>query len=59
MMVLMSVFVVYHIVVYSYTDISKIIMLAIFVPVVLVLLFTNMGLFLSIPLSDIFSNLGS
>jgi hypothetical protein len=56
-MSLMSLFIVYHIVFYSYTNTAKIITLAIFVPVVLVLIFTNFALFQSIPLAVIFSGM--
>jgi hypothetical protein len=55
-MVLMSIFIVYHIVFYSYTFFSKIITLCIFVPVVGILLFTNFALFRQIPLADLVSN---
>jgi hypothetical protein len=54
---LMSIFVIYHIVFYSYTNISKIIMLAIFVPVTGVLLLTNFAIFQQIQLQEIFSML--
>lgn len=56
-MALMSVFIVFHIVFYSYTFVSKILMLAIFVPVVGILLFTNLVLFTSLPLERIFGGL--
>lgn len=56
-MFLMSIFIVFHIVFYSYTQISKIITLVIFVPVSAVLLFTNLALFFSIPLENVFSDI--
>lgn len=56
-MFLMSIFVVFHIVFYSYTFASKILMLAIFVPVAGVLLFTNFVLFNSLPLNRIFAGM--
>jgi len=56
-MFLMSIFIVFHIVFYSYTFASKILMLAIFVPVVGVLLFTNLLLFSTLPLDRIFSGM--
>ncbi|EKD58666.1 MAG: hypothetical protein ACD_56C00075G0002, partial [uncultured bacterium] len=49
-MFLMSIFIVFHIVFYSYTVASKILTLMIFVPVVGVLLFTNFVLFSALPL---------
>ncbi|EKE25386.1 MAG: hypothetical protein ACD_5C00180G0002 [uncultured bacterium] len=56
-MALMSVFIIFHIVFYSYTFVSKILMLLIFVPVVGVLLFTNLVLFSALPLERVFSGL--
>lgn len=53
-MFLMSVFIVYHIVFYSYSMFSKLITLLIFVPVVGVLLFSNFVLFSQIPLQSMF-----
>ena len=50
---LMSVFVIFHIVYYSYSVFSKLVMLAIFIPVAGVLLFTNLILFMQIPLSNL------
>ena len=52
-MVLMCVFIVFHIVFYAYRATSKIITLLIFVPVAAVLLFTNIVLFFNIPLNNI------
>jgi len=52
-MLLMCVFVIFHIVFYSYSAVSKVITLMIFVPVAAILLFTNMVLFFKIPLQDI------
>jgi hypothetical protein len=57
MMLLMSLFIVYHIVAYSYTHISRVITLAIFLPVVGVLLFVNLVSFWSIPLENILSKI--
>jgi hypothetical protein len=56
-MLLMSLFVVFHIVFYAYSFVSKIAMLAIFVPVVSVLLFTNLLLFSVLPLERIFASM--
>jgi len=52
---LMGVFIVFHIIFYSYSVFSRLVMLAIFVPVALVLLFTNLILFRQIPLENLFS----
>jgi len=52
-MLLMSAFVIFHIVFYSYNAFSKLVMLSIFVPVAAVLLFTNFILFMQIPLSEV------
>lgn len=49
-MLLMSVFVIFHIVFYSYNPFSRLVMLGIFVPVAGVLLLTNFVLFNQIPL---------
>ncbi len=57
MMVLMSGFVIFHIIYYSYDRISKVITLAIFVPVVALLLFTNLISFFAISWDNIFSGL--
>jgi hypothetical protein len=54
---LMSIFIIFHIVFYSYSAASKLLMLLIFVPVVGVLLFTNFVLFSSIDLENIFSGM--
>ena len=56
-MFLMGIFIIFHVVFYSYSTTSKLAMLAIFIPVAGVLLFTNLVLFTSIPLSQIFGNL--
>jgi hypothetical protein len=56
-MSLMSLFIVFHIVFYSYTTFSKLITLAIFVPVVGVLLVTNYVLFNSLNLVQIFAGM--
>ena len=56
-MFLMSLFIIFHIVFYSYTTISKIITLLIFVPVAAVLLFTNLVLFSALPLDRFFSGI--
>ncbi|MDD5396922.1 MAG: hypothetical protein PHW24_02570 [Candidatus Moranbacteria bacterium] len=56
-MFLMSIFIIYHIVFYSYSTPSKLITLLIFIPVAGVLLFTNAVLFSSINLENIFSGL--
>jgi hypothetical protein len=56
-MFLMSVFIIFHIVFYSYSAFSKLVTLLVFIPVAGVLLFTNFILFMSIPLDRIFSNL--
>jgi hypothetical protein len=56
-MFLMSAFIIYHIVFYSYDATAKIIMLLIFIPVVGVLLFTNFVLFSSISLQNIFAGM--
>jgi hypothetical protein len=56
-MLIMSIFIIYHVFVYSYTQLSKMVTLMIFVPVVGVLLFTNLLLFLQIPLRDMFSSM--
>ena len=52
-MLLMCIFVIFHIVFYAYSAASKIITLLIFVPVAAILLFTNAVLFFNIPLQDI------
>ena len=57
MMTLMSVFIIFHIVFYSYTSASKMAALTIFVPVAGVLLFTNFVLFASLPLDKIFAGM--
>ena len=51
-MFLMSIFIIFHIVFYSYTFSSKILMLSIFVSVAGVLLFTNLVLFSAIDLDN-------
>ena len=56
-MFLMSIFIIFHIVFYSYSTASKLLTLLIFVPVAGVLLFTNLTLFSSLPLAQIFSGL--
>jgi len=56
-MFLMSIFIIYHIVFYSYTAVSRIVTLAIFVPVACVLLFTNFLIFSSLPLDRIFAGM--
>jgi hypothetical protein len=55
MMLLMSLFIVFHIVRYSYNKTAKLTMLLIFVPVVSILLFTNFILFSQIQIENIFS----
>jgi hypothetical protein len=54
-MLLMSFFIVFHIVRYSYNKTAKLTMLLIFVPVVSILLFTNFILFSQIQIENIFS----
>lgn len=54
---LMSIFIIFHIVFYSYSVTSKLITLLIFVPVAGVLLFTNFVLFTSISLPQLFGSL--
>jgi len=54
-MLLMSIFIIFHIVMYSYSTISKLVTLLIFVPVAGVLLFTNLVIFTKIPFENIFS----
>lgn len=54
---LMGIFIIFHIVSFSYTATSKMMMLLIFVPVAGVLLFTNFLLFANLPLAKIFSGL--
>ncbi|EKE18642.1 MAG: hypothetical protein ACD_9C00271G0003 [uncultured bacterium] len=56
-MFLMSIFIVFHIVFYSYSFLSKLLMLLIFVPVVGVLLFTNFVLFSSIDLGHLLARI--
>ncbi|EKE20293.1 MAG: hypothetical protein ACD_8C00023G0001 [uncultured bacterium] len=56
-MFLMSLFIVFHIVFYAYSFLSKLLMLAIFVPVAGVLLFTNFVLFSSLNLSSLLSSM--
>lgn len=56
-MSLMSIFIVFHIVFYSYSTASKLTMLLIFVPVAGVLLFTNYALFMDIPLGSLLSRI--
>ncbi|HBI51031.1 MAG TPA: hypothetical protein DDY21_04260 [Candidatus Moranbacteria bacterium] len=56
-MFLMSIFIVFHIVFYSYSFLSRLLMLAIFVPVAGVLLFTNFVLFTSINLKQLFAGM--
>ena len=58
-MLFMGVFIIYHITAYSYTLFSKILTLLIFVPVLCILLFTNMVIFYQIPVGEIFSGLVS
>lgn len=56
-MALMSAFIVFHIVAYSYSAKSKTLMLTIFLPVVMVLLVTNFILFVNLPLEKLFSSI--
>jgi len=56
-MFLMSIFIIFHIVFYSYSFLSKILMLGIFVPVAGTLLFTNFVLFNKVDLQQIFTGL--
>lgn len=49
---LMSIFIIFHIVFYSYSFFSKLLMLAIFISVAGVLLFTNFVLFSAIDLEQ-------
>jgi hypothetical protein len=56
MMLLMGLFVTYHILAYSFTHTSRIVTLAIFLPVAAVLLISNLILFFSIDLGSIFSD---
>lgn len=56
-MCLMSAFIVFHIIFYSYSVVSKLIMLLVFIPVTGVLLSTNFILFASLPLAKIFSGI--
>ncbi|EKD46869.1 MAG: hypothetical protein ACD_67C00034G0002 [uncultured bacterium] len=56
-MFLMSIFIVFHIVFYSYSTISKFLMLAIFIPVVGALLFGNFVLFSSIDLGNLLTGI--
>ena len=53
---LMSIFIIFHIVFYSYSTFAKLITLCVFVPVVGVLMFTNFALFSLIPLAQIFAD---
>jgi len=53
-MLLMGSFIIFHIVFYAYSTFSKMVMLAIFLPVAVVLLITNLILFLRIPLDNLF-----
>ena len=57
MMTVMSAFIVFHIVFYSYSSSSKVATLAVFLPVVCVLLVTNFILFSSLPLDRIFAGM--
>lgn len=54
---LIGLFIVFHIVFYSYSFFSKMLMLMIFVPVAGVLLFTNFILFSGINLQQIFAGM--
>jgi hypothetical protein len=56
-MFLMSIFVVFHIIFYSYSTVSRLVTLAIFIPVVGVLLFTNLVLFRALDLGQLFSGM--
>lgn len=56
-MFLMSIFIVFHIVFYAYSAASKLITLLIFVPVALVLMFTNFALFSELPLERILTGM--
>jgi|GEM_PF-819396 FtsH-binding integral membrane protein len=56
-MLLLSGFIIFHVVFYSYNSPSKKITLALFVPVTCVLLLTNLILFNSIDLEGLFSNI--
>ncbi|NTW26731.1 MAG: hypothetical protein HGA36_00145 [Candidatus Moranbacteria bacterium] len=56
-MLLISIFIVFHIVFYAYSFFSKLLMLAIFVPVAGVLLFTNFLSFSAIDLRQVFAGL--
>lgn len=51
---LMSLFVIYHIVRYAYSRTESMLMLSIFIPVVTVLLFIQIMLFMSIRFDEIF-----
>lgn len=55
MLALMGIFIVYHIVRYSYNKINLIIMLLLFVVPFLVLMFTNFMIFSSLNLTKLFS----
>ncbi|HEX8974088.1 MAG TPA: hypothetical protein VF817_01205 [Patescibacteria group bacterium] len=55
MMALLSIFIVYHIIFYSYSTFSKLVTLALFISVAGVLFLTNFLLFTQLPLEDIFS----
>jgi len=54
-MFLMSIFIIFHIVFYSYSFLSRLLMIAIFVPVAGVLLFTNFLLFTAVDLEQLFA----
>ena len=56
-MSMLSAFIVFHMVRYSYTAASKTAMLAIFLPVVCVLLITNFILFSTLPFDRIFASM--
>lgn len=53
-LIVMSLFIIYHIVRYAYSSAESTLMLLIFIPVTSVLLFAQIILFLSIDFSEIF-----
>jgi hypothetical protein len=53
---LISFFIVFHVLRYSYSKTGTILTLAIFLPVVVVLMYTNYFLFQHLPINDFFSS---